>query len=268
MTTAQSLAGATRDVQLEATLSRHIGKSWLGRPLYAFQSVGSTMEIAYLLAVQHAPEGTLVWAASQTQGHGRFGREWKSPLGGVYCSILLRPNCSANDLPQLSLIAGLAVTQALVHLTGFAPSIRWPNDVLLTGRKVAGILTELKGDTVLVGIGINVSSLAGELPEQGVSLAMAGAGDCDPFQLTAELCQRFQRWYDEWHRDGFGHIREALRSWMGGFGQPVDITAGSEQFRGTAQDLDEQGRLVVRLDSGVLRPFDAGEVTLLTGKTA
>ena len=274
----------------------HIGGR-IGRPVYAFQHVGSTMDVAHELAAVGAGEGTLVWAIRQEQGRGRLGRTWASPEGGLYISMLLRPTRPPTELPQLSLVAGLAAAQAIQEHAKLFPAIRWPNDLLINGKKVGGILVEASSSVrsglrargspapalarggpggqlptahspqpsalyAVIGIGINVTTQLKDLPETATSLSASGAG-CDPCQLTGALCRRFEAWYDVWTVKGFGPIREALRPWMGHFGQPVHISAGSSRFEGTATDLDESGRLVVRLDSGLLRAFEMGEVTLL-----
>ena len=221
------------------------------------------MEVAHQLAADGAPEGTLVVAARQGQGRGRLGRTWASPEGGVYVSLILRPTRPPSETPQLSLVAGLAAAEAIRDAARLYPSIRWPNDLLIRDRKVGGILTEGRDGAVVVGIGINVATDPAQLPEGSTSLAAEGASHVSREEVIADLCRRFSAWYDVWTRQGFGPIREALRPWMGLFGHPVHLTAGTEHLEGTASDLDESGRLVVRLDSGILRQFDMGEVTLL-----
>lgn len=262
-----NLENAVRDPALETALRR----AWGLTPIYAFQRVGSTMEIAHALAGQGASEGTLVWAASQAQGRGRLGRTWASLRGGAYFSLILRPARPKEETPQLALLAGLAAAEAVQALTGLLPSIRWPNDLLLDGRKVAGILVETTGSSipappVVIGIGINVTTDAKDLPDTATSLSASGAA-CDPLRLTGELCRRFLAWYDVWAVQGFGPVREALRPWTGLLGQVVRVAVGSGVCEGTAAGLDADGRLLVRLDSGVARAFDAGEVTLLRGTT-
>ena len=252
------ISDAQRSPELEEQLTLILE----GRPVYAFQSVGSTMEVAHELAAEGAPEGTLVFAQRQEQGRGRWGRAWESPEGGVYLSLIVRPSRPQGEIPQLSLIAGLAMAKAILQTTNLFASIRWPNDLLLGGEKVCGILLEAKNGTAVIGIGINVSTDPSGLPEIATSLHAAGAA-CDPCELTGALCDQFDAWYDVWTKEGFGPIREALRPWIGLFGHPVQLTAGAEQLQGTATDLDEQGRLVVRLDSGIQRSFEMGEVTLL-----
>ena len=251
-------------------------------PIFSFERIGCTMDEAHRLAQKGLPEGTLVLALRQEQGRGRLGRVWSSPEGGLYLSLILRPSRQATEIPQLSLIAGLAVAEAIRERAGLFPSIRWPNDLLIEGKKVAGILVEAKSvrssglgvggsrqtpqTTVILGIGINVTTRLQDLPPEATSLAAARGETPDAldlWDLVSALCRRLEAWYDVWTAQGFAPIREALRLWIGLFGQVVHVTAGSSVFEGTAADLDEQGRLVVRLDSGVLRTFEAGEVTLL-----
>ncbi len=281
-----------RDPSLEAHLKTYLTGCCFGETLHAFACVDSTMELAHALAASGVREGTLVWAAQQRQGRGRLGRSWNSPLGGAYFSFILRPTRPITEVPQLSLVVGLAAAETIQQLAGLFAAIRWPNDLLINGRKVAGILVEAKNSAVIVGVGLNVTTDPTQLPETATSLvacepcgsvtqgaipsepARASRGT-DPFALTAELCRRFDAWYDVWTGKGFAPIREALRPWMGMFGQPVRVVTatlspqstvdGPQQssFEGIAQDVDEQGRLVVRLDSGLLHAFDVGEVALL-----
>ncbi len=252
------VSSARRDRDLEARVRPYLPTR---ATAYVFLEAESTMEMAHQLAEAGAPHGTFVLAVQQTQGKGRLGRTWNSPKGGLYGSIILKPTRPDTELPQLSLIAGLAVAEAIRELTGLLPSIRWPNDLLIGSLKVAGILIERR-DGVVVGIGVNVTTRLKELPKEATTLAAQGA-ECELYQLAGLVHQRLMAWYDEWSESGFAKIRETLHPWMAGFGQPVRISAGSEEFEGTASDLDESGRLVVRLDSGVLKTFDAGEVTLL-----
>lgn len=251
-----------RDAALEAQLAKELGEILRGE-VRAFQRVTSTMDVAHELAEEGKPEGTLVWSLRQTKGRGRLGRVWESPEGGLYLSLIVRPERPAADVPQLSLIAGLAVGETIRECALISPRVRWPNDVLVSGKKIAGVLTEAKNGVVVIGIGINVSTDPAHLPNTASSLAAAGGKHLEPFHLTARLYRRFFRWYDVWARDGFAPIREALRPQMALFGELVHIRAGPHRFEGTASDVDEAGRLVVRLDSGVTRQFEVGEVTLL-----
>lgn len=278
MSARNPVADAPRDSALERRLAAALTGTRLGRPLYGFQRVGSTMDVAKALAEEGAPEGALVWAARQDHGRGRLGRVWESPEGGAYLSLVLRPMRPPAEVPQLSLVAGLSAAEAIRELTTLSPSIRWPNDLLLNGRKVAGILieastvrsegrrqkTEGKKDDVpyvVVGIGINVATDPKDLPDTATSLAASGAA-CGPHHLTAVLCSKVDGWYDIWTAKGFTPIRESLCPWLN-LGGLVRLTIGGSQVEGQAMDVDEEGRLLVRLESGVVKTFEAGEVTLL-----
>ena len=293
------VAENTRDLALERRLAAHLKGARIGQPVHAFRLVGSTMEVAHALAADGTPEGTLVWAAQQRQGRGRRGRVWESPEGGVYGSLILRPRRSRGEIPQLSLVAGLSVAEAIRETTRLYPSVRWPNDLLLEGKKVCGILVEAKGRAVIVGIGINMTTRLKDLPDHATSLRAAGARNASLYRLTGVLCRRFEGWYDKWISEGFAPIHEALRPWMGLFGQDVQITTGQRTapparsvqeppapasvtggpggrastrhtathtqhpVQGQAIDIDERGRLLVRLDAGVIRAFEVGEVAPL-----
>ena len=232
-------------------------------PVHAFRTVSSTMDVAHELASDGAPDGTVVFAERQEQGRGRLGRSWVSPEGGLYSSFILRPKRPAGETPQLSLVAGLSAAETIRDAACLYPSIRWPNDLLLREKKVGGILTEARDGAVVVGIGINVSTDPARLPEGSTSLAAEGGAHVSREDLLAGLCRRFFAWYDVWTKQGFGPIRDTLRPWIGLFGQVVHLTAGTDRFEGTASDLDESGRLVVRLDSGLQRSFEMGEVAQL-----
>jgi len=278
-----------RDTVLEQQLSHALDGLRLGTPCYAFQELPSTMDLAHQLASQGASEGTCVWAERQTAGRGRAGRSWASPPGGMYLSLLLRPSRNLDELAQLALVVGLATVQAIHELTKLSPTIRWPNDVLLNDRKVAGILVEAKshassekkiGDVsnfqyggqkietsrilsyAVVGIGINVTTATHELPEGATSLYPWVNPAPDRFALTTALFQHLKQVYQQWNDRGFGLIRPVLLRWIGMFGQLVHLITARETFDGQALDLDDSGRLLVRLDSGIVRAFEAGEVTL------
>jgi len=288
-----------RDGELEEQLAAHLDGASLGQPVYAFRRVGSAMDVAHQLAAEGAAEGTLVWAGSQERGRGRLGRVWASPEGGLYLSMVLRPSRPPGEIAQLSLVAGLSVAGAIQELTGLPLGVRWPNDLILDGKKIAGILTEVRGGVprtgvlreppeaggraevrggvprtgvlreppeaggsgaVIVGIGVNVRAEPGELPETATSLAALGK-PVDRRRVTGLLCRHLSRWYDVWHHEGFAPIREALRSRLALLGEMVHVQAGSDALEGTLQDLDESGRLLIRLDAGMVRAFDVGEVT-------
>ena len=269
MSTPKSVAEPPRrNAELERQLIDALSGSPFGQPCHAFDELASTMDYAHQLAVQGAPEGSCVWAQRQLAGRGRAGRTWVSPEGGMYLSLVLRSQRPVEEAPQIALLAGLAVAEAVQELTGLSPRIRWPNDVLLNDEKLAGILTEGRssdqhGPHVIVGLGLNVTTPPDALPPGATSLARSTDRALDRIALAAELLRRLGSYYVRWHREGFGEIRPHLLPWIGIFGRFIDVTVGKRTVHGEAVDVDEAGRLVVRLESGVLQAFDAGEVTLL-----
>ena len=243
-------------------LERALRGCRFGNAIRAFTACDSTMERAHALVREGAGEGTLVVAARQEQGRGRLGRPWASPEGGAYFSLILTPRRPPADIPQLSLVAGLATAEALQEATGLSPAIRWPNDLLLDGRKVAGILVEARNGAVVLGIGINVKTAPETLPETATSLAAHGAS-CSPSHVIVTVCRHVDRWYDVWSATGFAPIQEALRPWLSHMGQLVRLITGDAQMEGQVMDVDEAGRLLIRLESGMIRSVETGEVRLL-----
>lgn len=235
----------------------------LGQSLHYFASVSSTMDAARELARNGAPHGTIVVAAKQLKGRGRMNRVWVSPKGGLYASFIVRPHRAIEEIPQLSLVAGLSVAEAIRDIAKLHPAIRWPNDLLLQDQKVCGILVEACHGAVIIGIGINVSTNPRELPPEAISLKACAAASTDIEALMVAVCRHLSAWYAVWSTSSFAPIREALRPWIGLFGRVVRVRAGTHQFEGTAVDLDEAGQLVIRLDFGLHRALAVGEVTFL-----
>jgi BirA family transcriptional regulator, biotin operon repressor / biotin---[acetyl-CoA-carboxylase] ligase len=181
----------------EAMVPRLRGR--FGRP---YEHVGSTPSTQLLLAPD-APEGALVVAEEQTAGRGRLGRSWFAPAGtSLLCSLQLRPDTPTERLPELTGVAARACADAIAALTGLEPALKFPNDVLVGGRKVAGILAEARDGRVVLGVGINVNLPVDELPEDvdrpATSLLVETGRELDRAELLAELLERLERRYDAW----------------------------------------------------------------------
>jgi BirA family transcriptional regulator, biotin operon repressor / biotin---[acetyl-CoA-carboxylase] ligase len=224
-----------------------------GWTLIARGSVGSTNDDAATLAEAGARDGTFVWAREQTGGRGRRGRRWASPIGNLYCSTILRPECSAQRVAELGFVAALAVADLVCD--GRAVRVKWPNDVLIDGGKVAGILPESSigqgGDVehVVLGIGVNVS-FAPELPEMRYRGAiLGGTVEAAVERLTAGLAH----WLDVWRRDGFGTVRAAWLERAGPLGAEVDVKLGEELVRGAFAGMDRDGALLLETPTGPRR---------------
>jgi BirA family biotin operon repressor/biotin-[acetyl-CoA-carboxylase] ligase len=209
--------------------------------------VESTQAIVFRLAAEGAADRTVVIAESQAAGRGRRGRAWlDEPGASLLVSILLRPRLLPARLPTLSLTAGVAVAEALVASAGLAPRLKWPNDVLVDGRKIAGILLESRLDgtasVVALGIGINVSQAVfpADLTGRATSIRLAG-GHPDRERLLAALLDRIEHWRGRLETEGFDGVRERWRALADTLGRAVSVDGVS----GVAVDVDEDGALLV-----------------------
>jgi len=224
-----------------------------GWRLVALPTVGSTMDEATRLADAGAPEGTVVWAREQTGGRGRRGRRWASPAGNLYTSTVLRPDCPAARAAELGFVAALAVADIVP--AGRTVRVKWPNDVLVDGGKVAGILLESAvGQNAMVqhvvaGIGVNVG-FAPEIPGMRYpSAALGGTAEAALERLTATLAGRLA----EWRRDGFETVRAGWLAKAGPLGAEVDVKLGDELVRGRFGGVDHDGALLLETSSGPRR---------------
>ena len=251
----------------------------VGRRILYFPILSSTMDEAARLAGEGAEDGTVVLAEQQTGGRGRFQRRWVSSPGNLYFSLVLRP--SLPGLQYVSIVSGLAVVRAIRKVTGLAPTIKWPNDVRLAGKKVCGILVEnaLQGDTVLhsiVGIGLNIQLDAAALKELGDIATSLGAElgrPVDRHNVLRQVLQEMDSVYlplrpkIEGRRrpsvglDEIGKARDQWRSYLETLGTHVEVRWLDEVYTGYAEDVDEVGNLMLRLENGSMVTLPAGEVT-------
>jgi BirA family biotin operon repressor/biotin-[acetyl-CoA-carboxylase] ligase len=240
---------------------------YVGRNLHYLTRTASTQNAARAEAERGAPEGTAVLAEEQTGGRGRLGRPWVSPAGkNLYVTLLMRPQ--AEHLRALSIVAPLAAAEALEGAAGLTCRIKWPNDVLVGGRKIAGVLTEatLAGAAVkyaLVGIGVNVNLDAAAVPEiadTATSVRRELGRDVSREEVLAALLSAFEARYRD-AQEGDAAFR-AWRSRLDTLGRRVRATMGERVEEGIAEDVDAQGSLLIRRDDGSLAIVEAGDVTL------
>jgi BirA family biotin operon repressor/biotin-[acetyl-CoA-carboxylase] ligase len=223
--------------------------------------VESTQAVAFTLAADGAADRTVVVAEAQTAGRGRRGRTWHDePGASLLASIILRPRLHPARLPMLSLAAGIAVAEALERVTGVAPRLKWPNDVMVDGRKLAGILLESRlGPTplVVVGVGVNLAqrSFPPALAERATSVRIATGRAIEPDALLGPLLEAVDVWRARLETEGGAPIRERWRVLADTLGRRVSIDGVS----GVAVDVDEDGALIV-LDGDERRRVVAGEV--------
>jgi BirA family biotin operon repressor/biotin-[acetyl-CoA-carboxylase] ligase len=229
--------------------------------LVALDRVDSTNDEAKRAALEGAGHGTVVWAAEQTAGRGRRGREWLSPAGNLHCSLLLDPGLMPSRVPQLAFVAALAVRAALAELVPAVPfQVKWPNDILCRGRKIAGMLLEQAPPFVVVGIGVDVA----HAPEPGLypttCLRLIGSG-AEPFDVLAGLCAHLGTWYARWRQDGFAPIRQAWLAEAAGLSGPVTVRLANEStLEGHFAGLDAEGALLLDRPDGEQRKILAGDV--------
>jgi len=239
--------------------------------LLALDATDSTNEEAKRLARAGAPDKTVVWARSQTGGKGRAGRAWVSPPGNLYVSLILRPEVPAMQAAELGFVAALALVQALDELApGLDLAFKWPNDVLLAGRKLAGILIETESqaalgidrgpDWLVLGIGVNVASAPAGTEFPATSLAGECAATVTVEGLLSAFVGSFLDWMTAWRLRGFAALRAPwlARAWGGG--QVITVRLPKATLRGTFVDLDADGALILGLDSGERRRITAGDV--------
>jgi BirA family transcriptional regulator, biotin operon repressor / biotin---[acetyl-CoA-carboxylase] ligase len=236
--------------------------------LVRHERIDSTNEEAKRLAAADAPNGTLVWAGEQTAGRGRRGRGWVSPVGNLYLSLLLRPRCPPATACQVNFVAGVALAEALSEFlpAGKTASLKWPNDVLIAGAKVSGVLLEASAaadgtvDWLVVGVGVNVAHAPHDTPYPASSLHREGAHDVTVEDLLKAFARRFQSWYERWQREGFEPVRARWLAWARGLGEPIEVRLERETLHGRFADLDASGALALELADGRRRQVTAGDL--------
>jgi BirA family transcriptional regulator, biotin operon repressor / biotin---[acetyl-CoA-carboxylase] ligase len=241
-----------------------------GYRLISYDSVGSTNDEAKRLAREGAPEDTIVWAREQTAGRGRRGRVWVSPRDNLYASLILRPNCPPVHAAQLGFVAALGISNALgTILPGLQGlSYKWPNDVLLNGRKIAGILLESEMTTageltfLILGIGVNLLSSPPLTEYSATSVAEEGLGDVPPAAMLEEFCRHFHSWKSRWHNEGFAPVRAAWLARAASLRELIRVRLGAGTLYGQFLDIDELGALLLEGAERQHR-ISAGEVLLM-----
>lgn len=246
----------------------------IGRRLICLSETASTNADAFRLAEEGAIEGTVVIADSQSGGKGRMGRVWSSPPGtNLYCSVVLRPTVMPYQAPQLTFLSAVAVARAIEETTSLKPEIKWPNDVLIQGRKVAGLLNEMSSETdvinfVILGIGINLnmasSQFPGDLRTPATSLLLEQGRPVNRSQFAAAMLDALDRLYEIFLLHGFGPVREEWQQRCNANGREVSVSdGGAETLRGTFDGIDGDGAMLVRLAGGTIERILCGDVRVI-----
>ena len=257
---------ATPDKLLPSEIQYGLKTKYLGKKIIYEDTVPSTMDVAFRLGMEGAVEGTLVCAEGQTKGKGRLGRQWNSPKGkGIYMSVILRPSLPPTEVAQLTLLAAVAVCEAIQRVSGVAARIKWPNDILVENRKLAGILTELSAETdrvrfVVIGIGINVNTSVSVLPPQATSLKEEAQKKISRVELLQEILVELENWYERLKKQGFAPVVERWKELSSTLGKRVRLVDPGGEVEGEAVDLDKTGALMIRNDAGLIVSKISGDV--------
>ena len=252
---------------IAASIKHQLNTRFVGQQLYYFPSLSSTMETANTMAKEGATEGTVVIANEQTSGKGRSGNVWISPRGNLAISIIFKPQL--NILPQLIMVASLAVVQTIRKATGIEAQIKWPNDVLIKGKKVCGILieNELKNNRVnfaVIGIGINVNldpSVFPEISAIATDLSHEAGKEISETDLTAVLLSELEQLYLE--AQAGTPVHKQWQERLETLGKWIHVRSGKSIEEGKAETATEHGNLILRHADGSLTEIVAGEVTVI-----
>jgi len=258
------------DALLADEIRSRLNGQLIGGEIIQLGETDSTNLRAMELAERGAAEGLAVIADRQTAGKGRLGRTWVSPAGvNLYTSVLLRPQIQPWDAPQLTFLSAVAAALAIREASGLEPRVKWPNDLLLNGRKVAGLLNEMSAETeavhyVVLGIGINVNMAADQFPEDlrypATSLAIERGGPVSRLEVATALYQHLDRLYRDYLQSGIGPILATWQELCDLVGRRVRIVSGSSELTGEVIGLDADGALLVRRSDGTIERILAGDV--------
>ena len=254
------------DVLSEAELESLRSTKWAGKSIFVFKETDSTNIQAKAGGEKGEPHGTLYVAESQSAGRGRRGRRWESPAGeSIYMSLLLRPEFPPVKAPMLTLVMALAVARALREQTGVDVQIKWPNDLVVQGRKICGILTEMSIDYVVIGIGINVNQ--NEFPEElkdcASSLKMETGRRFRRSHLIAAVMEHFEMYYEQFLQEGsLAGLRKEYNELLVNKDRQVKILEPGNHYEAYALGINDTGELIVEKEDGSVQNIFAGEVSV------
>lgn len=258
------------DILAPDLLKKRLRGSLFGKRIYHFFRTDSTNRVAMELGHAGEPEGAIVLAEEQTAGRGRAGRSWHSErAAGIYVTLLLRPKLAPVQAPLLTIMAGLSAHAAIAAATGVRPDVKWPNDLMVRGRKLGGILTEMHAEPaqvrfVVVGIGLNVNQqqFPGELAETATSLRSETGRSISRLELLAKLLLEFESDYNRFLAEGPASLTQRFEDISSyARGKRVRVSNRNEQFQGVTAGLAPEGLLRVERESGEIVTVIAGDVT-------
>lgn len=262
----------TPDVILLNDVRQGLKTSIIGKDIRLLPEVESTNTLAVEMAQKGAPEGTVIAAEKQTGGKGRLGRTWISPRGNLYLSVVLRPDIPPHKAPLITLMGAVAAASAIRKQFSLQAGIKWPNDIFIAGKKAGGLLTEMSAEPdrvkhVVLGIGIDVNMDLKELPEDvrrlSTTLSAAAGEKIDRTLLLQSIITELDRWYQLFLKNEAAVLKE-WEEFNVTLGKRVAVVSGvGVVHEGMAQGIDNEGRLILKLDDGSLHVVAAGDVTIL-----
>jgi len=260
---------ASPDLLLPEEIGYHLKAKIFGSRILSFNSVDSTNRLAMELAEKGAPEGTIIAAENQTAGRGRLGRSWSSPRGAGLCvSVILRPQLSPRDVPRLTLTASAAVAGSLRNHYGIPAELRWPNDVLVGGKKVCGILTEISAEAdavrfVVVGLGVNVNGKGADYSAGATSVEKESGAVQNRPALLARILERLEVLYGKFRHYEWDSLKDEWNGLSAVRGKNIQVRTINEKREGEACAIEEDGALLLKDARGKYHRFYSGDVTLL-----
>lgn len=261
------------DIVTPEQIIPNLNTKQLGRTIDYYTTCDSTQIIAADKAREGAPHGTVVIAEEQTDGRGRLDRSWNSTANkGIWMSVIIRPAISPQFAAQFTLVSAVAITQAIQEVTNLTPEIKWPNDILINGKKVTGILTELQADmdivhSIIIGIGVNVnqelSAFEESIQKTATSLKIENGEEIDRSLLAAKILYYLEKYGDLYVENGFKPIKILWESHNCTIGKRIRATTLRETLEGVALGITNDGVLEIKLDSGEIRGVYSADIHLL-----
>jgi BirA family transcriptional regulator, biotin operon repressor / biotin---[acetyl-CoA-carboxylase] ligase len=258
------------DLLLPSEIAPLLRTEWMGKKVHYFNSIDSTNSTAYRLALNGAEEGEVVIGESQEKGRGRLGRQWVSPpFLNLYLSVVLRPKIPPHQASLITFMAAVAGAETIEKHSGLTPSIKWPNDLLLRGKKVAGLLNEIHSETdrihfIILGMGVNLNMDAKEFPKEirtkATSLKAEKGRPVSRKAFTAFLLEELERWYEMFLKEGGAPVLRAWRERAQIRGKEVRVSSFDEVRIGRAIDVDSDGALILETQDGERQRIVAGDV--------
>lgn len=244
--------------------------NFIGKNIHYEESVESTQKIAHRIASEDAPEGTVIIAEEQLSGRGRMARQWHSPkYTGIWMSMIIRPNIPLSNAPQLTLLAAVAIVQAIEELTDLIPEIKWPNDILINGKKVTGILTELQAEadlihSIIIGIGINVNQKKEDFPlelqEIATSLFIEDGETVSRAELIRSIFKHFEKLYTLYLEQGFLPIKLLWEGYAGSIGKYIKARTLTNTIEGKALGITNDGVLQLEDLTGTIHHIYSADI--------